>query len=119
QQQPIQQGYGQQQPIQQGYGQQQPIQQGYEQQQPIQQGYEQQQPIQQGYEQQPGQVPLAPASTYTMELLRKAASPLIDAGRSPELSSWIKQRGAEALTQLDKSHYGAFATYLRSLGAQI
>lgn len=85
----------------------------------VQQGYGQQQPIQQGYEQQPGQVPIAPAPTYTIERLGVAAGPLIDAGRSPELSSWITQRGAGALTQLDKSHYGDFATYLRSLGGNI
>lgn len=86
---------------------------------PVQQGYGQQQPIQQGYGQQPGQVPLASAPTYTMELLGLAAGPLIDAGRSPELLSWINQRGAGALTQLDKAHYGDFATYLRSLGGNI
>lgn len=85
---------------------------------PVQQGY-QQQPGQAPMQQQPGQVPIASAPTYTMEQLGVAASPIIDAGRSPELLTWINQRGAAALSQLDKSHYGDFATYLRSLGAKI
>jgi hypothetical protein len=54
-----------------------------------------------------------------MEQLGVAAGPLIDAGRSPELLSWINQRGAAALSSLDKAHYGEFAMFLRSLGAKI
>ncbi len=64
-------------------------------------------------------VPTATAPSYTMELLGVAAGPLVDAGRAPELTAWINQRGAQSLSQLDKSHYGEFATYLRSLGARI
>lgn len=71
----------------------------------------------------PGQQPpsLVPTSapSYTMEQLGVAAGPLVDAGRSPELTAWINQRGAAALSQLDKSYYGEFATFLRSLGAKI
>jgi hypothetical protein len=54
-----------------------------------------------------------------MEQLGVAAGPLIDAGRSPELLAWINQRGAAALSSLDKAHYGEFAMFLRSLGAKI
>lgn len=66
-----------------------------------------------------GQVPIASAPTYTMEQLGVAAGPFVDAGRGQELLAWINQRGASALSQLDKAHYGDFATYLRSLGAKI
>lgn len=67
----------------------------------------------------PAAVPTAPTPIYTMEQLGVAAGPLVDAGRGPELTAWINQRGAQSLTQLEKSHYGEFATYLRSLGARI
>jgi hypothetical protein len=104
-------------------------------QQPAQQGYGQQtgytpeqstvpvhnpQATQQFQQQvQTGQVPLASAPSYTMEQLGVAAGPFVDAGRGPELTAWLQQHGAIALTQLDKAYYGEFATYLRSLGAQI
>lgn len=67
----------------------------------------------------PGAVPTAPAPSYTMEQLGVAAGPLVEAGRSAELTAWLNQRGAGALSQLDKAYYGDFAAYLRSLGAQI
>lgn len=59
------------------------------------------------------------APTYTIDQLGVACGPLVDAGRGPELTTWINQRGAQALTQLDRAYYGEFATYLRSLGAKI
>lgn len=59
------------------------------------------------------------APTYTMEQLGVAAGPLVDAGRGPELTTWLQQHGAQALTQLPKEMYGEFATFLRSLGARI
>lgn len=64
-------------------------------------------------------VPVSSAPTYTIDQLGVAASPLVDAGRGPELTAWLNQRGATALTQLDKSLYGEFALFLRSLGAKI
>lgn len=67
---------------------------------------------------QPGAVPTT-APTYTIDQLGVAAGPLVDAGRGPELFGWLNQRGAAALTHLDKAHYGEFAAYLRSLGAKI
>ncbi|EPY07449.1 hypothetical protein PAALTS15_10000 [Paenibacillus alvei TS-15] len=76
----------------------------------------------------PAPVPTAPqapstvpttAPTYTMEQLGVAAGPIVDAGRGPELTAWLQQHGAQALTQLPKEMYGEFATYLRSLGARI
>lgn len=65
-----------------------------------------------------GRVPISNPS-YTVEQLGVAAGPLVDTGRGPELTAWLQQRGAGALTQLDKAYYGEFATYLRSLGAKI
>lgn len=80
----------------------------------------------------PAPVPTAPAAapqapttvpttapTYTMEQLGVAAGPIVDAGRGPELTAWLQQHGAQALTQLPKEMYGEFATFLRSLGARI
>lgn len=79
-----------------------------------QQGY--QPPVQQ---QQPtGAVPTT-APTYSLDQLGVAAGPLVDAGRGQELTAWLNQHGAQALTQLDPAKYGEFATYLRSLGARL
>lgn len=96
-----------------------PVVQGYNNpgQAPTNQAYVQQQPA--NTPSPAGAVPTAPPPAYTMEQLGVAAGPLVDAGRSPELTAWINQRGAAALSQLDKSHYGEFATFLRSLGAKI
>ena len=87
---------------------------------PVQQpqGYPQQSVPQQLQENPVGGVPTT-APTYTMEQLGVAAGPLVDVGRSVELTAWINQRGAGALTQLDPKYYGEFATYLRSLGARL
>lgn len=72
----------------------------------------------------PAQTPTAPAApttapTYTLEQLANAATPLVDAGRSAELSSLLASFGVQALTQLPKEQYGAFATALRGMGAKI
>ncbi|WP_138090895.1 hypothetical protein [Halalkalibacterium halodurans] len=67
---------------------------------------------------QTGAVPTT-ETTYTMEQLGVAAGPLVDSGKGPELTAWLNQRGAQALSHLDKAYYGEFATYLRSLGAKI
>ena len=104
-----------------------PIQQGPIQQGPIQQGSIQQEPIQQEPIQQvsavipgtpPTGVPVAPA-TYTMEQLAVAATQLVDAGRRTDLVALLGQFGVPALTALPKEQYGAFATSLRQMGAQI
>lgn len=58
-------------------------------------------------------------TTYTMEQLAVAATPLMDAGRHAEVVQLLQQFGAQALTQLPKERYGDFATALRSMGAQI
>lgn len=65
-----------------------------------------------------GSVPTS-APTYTLDQLGVAVQPLMDAGHQDKLIGWLHQNGAGALTQLNPSKYGEFATFLRSLGARI
>lgn len=66
----------------------------------------------------PTQVPTA-APQYTLEMIAKAGTALIDAGKMAELSALLAKYGVEALTTLDPAHYGAFAAELRAMGASI
>lgn len=68
--------------------------------------------------QQPAHVPTS-TQTYTLEQLSVAATPLMDAGRQPELFALLGQFGVQSLMQLPKEQYGAFATALRGMGARI
>lgn len=63
-------------------------------------------------------VPTA-APTYTLEMIAKAGTSLIDAGRMADVTALLAKYGVEALTALDPSFYGSIATELRNLGAQI
>lgn len=63
-------------------------------------------------------VPTA-APTYSLDDLARAAMTLMDAGRQAELQQLLARFGVEALPMLPQAHYGAFATELRGLGAQI
>ena len=68
----------------------------------------------------PPAAPAAPVGqppVYTMEDLSRAAVSLMDAGR--EINSLLASFGVQALTQLPKEQYGAFATALRQMGARI
>ncbi|MBA9088792.1 hypothetical protein FHR92_005326 [Fontibacillus solani] len=78
-------------------------------------------PIAQSQPPQPplGTVPTAPAPSYDVTQLGVAAQPLVDAGQSAQLVGWLQQHGSSALTDLNPSLYGEFATFLRSLGAKI
>lgn len=74
----------------------------------------------------PAFTPSAPASpvptttqTYTTDQLAVASTQLVDAGRIAELQKLLASFGVQALTQLPKEQYGAFATQLRALGAKI
>ena len=94
-------------------------------QQPAQQPAQQvpaQQPAQQvpapTQQAQPQQVPTQ-APTYTMDQLAVAATQLMDSGKQQELLNLLQTFGVQALTQLQKDQYGAFATKLRELGAKI
>lgn len=59
------------------------------------------------------------APSYTLDDLTRAAIPLMDSGKQPELLQLIRSFGVEALPTLQPDQYGAFATALRGLGAQI
>ncbi len=63
-------------------------------------------------------VPTA-APQYTLDMIAKAGTALLDAGKMAELSALLAKYGVEALTTLDPAHYGAFAAELRALGASI
>lgn len=56
---------------------------------------------------------------YTMDDLAGAAVPLMESGRQADLLNLLAQFGVESLPALPMEQYGAFATALRGLGAQI
>lgn len=88
------------------------------QQTPIQQPLAQQQaPIQQ-HQPAPQTVPTS-AATYSIDQLAVAATQLMDAGKRNELTQLLATFGVQALTALPTEQYGAFATKLRELGANI
>lgn len=72
-------------------------------------------------------VPTAPVTqavptstrTYTPDELAKAAMQLMDSGRQNELLELLRQFGTNSIPALQPSQYGAFATALRGMGAQI
>lgn len=59
------------------------------------------------------------APQYTLEMLAKAGTALIDAGKMNELSALLAKYGVEALTSLNPAQYGVFANELRGMGAAI
>ncbi len=63
-------------------------------------------------------VPTA-APQYTLEMISKAGTALIDCGKMTELTGLLGKYGVEALTSLDPKLYGAFANDLRAIGASI
>ena len=70
--------------------------------------------------------PAAPAAAvptsgpaYTLDDLARAAMTLMDSGRQLDLQKLLAQFGCEALPALPQPQYGAFATALRGMGAQI
>lgn len=63
----------------------------------------------------PAPVPVAPS----LDTLSRAAAGLMDAGKQQELHALLGQFGVQAMTQLNKEQYGAFADGLRQLGATV
>ena len=59
------------------------------------------------------------AATYTPDDLARAAMALMDSGRQAELLGLLQQFGVVAIPELKPEQYGAFATALRGMGAQI
>ena len=68
--------------------------------------------------QAPNSVPTA-APQYTLEMIAKAGTALVDAGKTAEVSALLARYGVEVLTALDPAMYGSIAMELRALGAQI
>lgn len=66
-------------------------------------------------------IQLVPTSTvsYTSDDLARAAAPLMAAGKQAELIGLLQTFGVDSLPSLTPEQYGAFATALRGLGAQI
>lgn len=63
-------------------------------------------------------VPVA-APSYTLDQIAKAGAALVDAGKLAPLQALLARYGVTAVTQIPPEQYGAFATELRTLGAQI
>ncbi len=61
--------------------------------------------------------PTTPA--YTLDQISRAGVSLVDAGKMQQLLELLGRYGVQAITQLQPEQYGAFATELRGLGAQI
>ena len=68
--------------------------------------------------QQAAAVPVS-ATSYSMEDLAHAAMALMDGGKQAGLQALLAKFGVESLPQLPPAHYGAFATEMREMGAQI
>ena len=67
---------------------------------------------------QPAAVPTT-EHTYTAEELQVAAVTLVDKGLMAQLQEMLHQFGVSSLPELPAEKYGAFATALRGMGAQI
>lgn len=66
----------------------------------------------------PQPVPTSTVS-YTADDLARAAMTLMDAGKQPQLIQLLNSFGVDSLPALAPEQYGAFATALRGMGAQI
>lgn len=64
-------------------------------------------------------VPVTGAPTYTLDQISRAGASLVDTGKMQQLLELLGRYGVQAVTQLQPEQYGAFATELRALGAQI
>ena len=64
-------------------------------------------------------VPVTGAPAYTLDQISRAGASLVDAGKMQQLLELLGRYGVQAVTQLKPEQYGAFATELRGLGAQI
>ena len=64
---------------------------------------------------------MVPTSTreYTLDELARAGMTLMDAGRQADVQNLLMRFGVSVLPALPKEQYGAFATALREMGAQI
>ena len=75
-------------------------------------------PVQQAPEAPTQQVPTSNV-TYGPDDLARAAMALMDSGKQQELIALLGQFGVVSIPELRQEQYGAFATALRGMGAQI
>ncbi len=66
----------------------------------------------------PAAVPTA-APAYTLDALARAGAALAQSGKMQEAIALLAKYGVQTVNQLKPEQYGAFATELRALGAQI
>ena len=59
------------------------------------------------------------AQSYTVEQLQMAMAPLVDAGKMEEIRALLNSFGVPSIMDLQPDQYGALATALRGMGAQI
>lgn len=79
-----------------------------------------QQPMQTAPQTQlPTQLVQTTAVTYSLDDLARAAMTLMDTGRQADLQQMLSRFGVQSLPELPPAQYGAFATELRAMGAQI
>ena len=70
--------------------------------------------------QQPAAIPTSHvAQAYTVEQLQMAMAPLVDAGKMEEIRGLLNSFGVPSIMDLQPDQYGALATALRGMGAQI
>ena len=67
----------------------------------------------------PPAAPPTEVPPYTLDQISRAGASLVDAGKMQQLLELLGRYGVQAVTQLKPEQYGAFATELRALGAQI
>ena len=67
----------------------------------------------------PGNQPPAAAPTYTLDQLAKAGATLAQSGKMEQALALLAKYGVQTISQLKPEQYGAFATELRALGAQV
>lgn len=70
--------------------------------------------------QQPAAIPTSHvAQSYTVEQLQMAMAPLVDAGKMKDIRALLNSFGVPSIMDLQPDQYGALATALRGMGAQI
>lgn len=70
--------------------------------------------------QQPAAIPTSyVAQVYTIEQLQTAMASLVDAGKMEEIRALLSGFGVPSIMGLQPDQYGALATALRGMGAQI
>lgn len=64
-------------------------------------------------------VPTAAPKQYTLAEIQAACAPLMDAGKTDQLSDVMKSMGVNSLMELPEAKYGELAVKLRALGARL